>query len=212
MMLKFFGEIHHVLKGSCFTYTLAQALGLKESELIKLLKDLPECRTRAYYSQEFVSEVLTYLDLEYELVDCFTFEYDYFEQVISEALYCGHKVLICYNARKGAPLLGKKAVPETGHYCEVIDIIGDTIRGRQSNVDGEHDGVLRNISLATLWEASTAIRGMKVNYGQILNCKITVGKHAVETATRCGKQICPITKKSRCRFYSDMGGVVIIIK
>lgn len=53
---------------------------------------------------------------------------------------------------------------------------------------------------------------MKVNYGQILNCKITVGKHAVETATRCGKQICPMTKKSRCRFYSDMGGVVIIIK
>lgn len=55
MMLKFFGEIHHVLKGSCFTYTLAQALGLKESELLKLLKDLPECRTRAYYSQAFVS-------------------------------------------------------------------------------------------------------------------------------------------------------------
>lgn len=93
-----------------------------------------------------------------------------------------------------------------------MDIIGDTIRERQSNVDGEHEGVLRNISLATLWEASTAIRGMKVNYGQILNCKITAGKHAVETATRCGKQICPITKKSRCRFYSDMGGVVIIIK
>lgn len=43
MLLKFFGEIHHVLKGSCFTYTLAQALGLKESEL---LKDLPECRIR----------------------------------------------------------------------------------------------------------------------------------------------------------------------
>lgn len=76
MMLKFFGEIHHVLKGSCFTYTLAQALGLKESELLKLL--------------------------------------------ISEALYCGHKVLICYNARKGAPLLGKRAVPETGHYCEIL--------------------------------------------------------------------------------------------
>ena len=27
------------------------------------------------------------------------------------------------------------AVPETGHYCEILDIIGDTIRGRQSNVD-----------------------------------------------------------------------------
>lgn len=211
-MLRFFSEIHHVLKGSCFTYTLAQALGLKESELLKSLSGLPECKTRAYYSQEFVAEVLSYLDLEYELVDCFKFEYDYFEQVISEALYCGYKVLICYNAKKGAPLLGKKAVPETGHYCEILDVIGDTIRGRQSNVDGELAHVLHNISLPTLWEASTAIRGMRVNYGQILNCKIAVSKHVVETTTRCGKQICPITKKSRCRFYSDMGGVVIIIK
>lgn len=23
-------------------------------------------------------------------------------------------------AQKGAPLLGKKAVPETGHYCEIL--------------------------------------------------------------------------------------------
>ena len=56
------------------------------------------------------------------------------------------------------------------------------------------------------------IRGMKVNYGQIMNCKIAVDKHALETKNRCGKEICPLTKESRCRYYSDMGGVVIIIK
>lgn len=211
-MMKFLEELRHVLKGSCFTYTLAKAIGVSEKELLKELSDIPECKTRAYYSQEFVSEVLEYLGLEFELVDCFKYEYDYFEQVISEALFSDHKVLVCYNARKGAPLLGKKAVPETGHYCEILDIIGDTIRGRQSNVDGENMQVLRNMSLATLWEASCLIRGMKVNYGQIMNCKIAVDKHALEVKNRCGKEICPLTKGSRCRYYSDMGGVVIVIK
>lgn len=211
-MLRFLSEIHHVLRGSCFTYTLAQALGLRESELLKTLSALPECKTRAYYSQDFVAEVLTYLNLDYELVDCFDVEYDYFEDVISEALYDKRKVLVCYNAKKGAPLLSKKATPETGHYCEITDIIGASVRGRQSNVDGEAAHVLEHVSLPTLWAASNLIRGMKVDYGKILNCKIKVSKHALETTTRCGKQVCPLTKNDRCRFHADMGGVVIIIK
>lgn len=210
--MNFLQELVHVQRGSCFTYTLATALGVKESVILGKLKGLPECQTRAFYSSSLVADVMEELGLEYTLTDCFPYDYDYFEQVITESLFSGYKVMICYNAQKGATLLGKRPTPESGHYCEIISIVGDRIRGRQSNVDGEKAGVLKDTSLMDLWEASRAIRGLKVDYGKIRKCHISVGKHEVETVNRCGLTTCKFTGNNRCRFYSDMGGVVIAFK
>lgn len=206
----FIAEIKHCMTGSCFTWTLATALGITEEAVIKAAKEIPECQFRAYYSSELISQLLTRMDVEFKIRRPDT--YNRWCRLLDRELDAGNKCIVLYNADHGRILTKKRPTAQSGHFLEVLETEAFSFSGRQSNVDGEKNKEVVHKSLSDLYTSSHMFDNFVMDYGKLRKCRIEIPKHEVGKGSRCGKSVCPITGSSRCRFECDMGGAVLVLK
>lgn len=209
-MAGLYEEIRHLLRGSCFTWTLATALNITEETVIKVAKEIPECQFRAYYSSELISQLIEQMGVEFKIRKPDT--YNRWCKLLDRELEAGNKCILLYNADHGRILTKKKPTAQSGHFVEVLETGAFSFSGRQSNIDGERNKEVVNKSLSDLYESSHMFDNFVMDYGKLHKCKIEVPKHDVGKRTRCGKEVCPITGSTRCRFTCDMGGAVLVLK
>lgn len=208
-MPNFIEEVRHLLRGSCFTWSLSTALGITEEAVIDCAKKIPECQLRAYYRTGLIMQLLDSMKVKYSLYQSDSFSAWCFS--IDRALDSGNKVLLLYNADHGKILTKKRPTLQSGHYLEILSTEAFTFTGRQSNVDGEKNGVVVDKRLEDLYESSCMFDDFTVDYGKLRKCRIEIPKHEVGLRSRCGcLDVCPILK-SYCRFKCDMGGAVLVL-
>lgn len=203
-------ELRHLVRGSCFTKTLADALGKTEDDILYYKNGVLEMTFNAYYSQSFLRSLLNEMGLDFHLVKPVDFEE--WCSAAQQALTDGYHVLVCYDADHGKMSLNHDPHMKSGHYAEILSISGDTFTGRQSNVDGERRGELKNKRLEDLYASSLQTNKIRVNYGKLNKCPVRVSKHTAETEPRCGSGVCLISGNQRCMYQCDMGGVLILVK
>lgn len=203
-------EIRHLLRGSCFTKTLADALDLTEDDVLAYKNVLLEMTFNAYYSQDFLRELFKEMRLDFQLLVPANFET--WCTALTQALADGYHVLVCYDADHGEILTDHTPHMKSGHYAEVVHVRDGIFTGYQSNSDGERRGVLVRKQLKDLYISSLRTNSIHVNYGKLNKCPMRVSKHVAETEPKCGSSVCLISGNQRCVFQCDMGGVLILVK
>lgn len=136
--------------------------------------------------QELVDEVLTKLAIPHTIVNCHDKGYEYFKTVVKGALSLGDRVIVCALSKNNKLLLTDSPKLSDGKY-QVVTGTEDLFR---------------------LWESCEMVRYLHIDYGKLRKCKVVTSKGSCN----CGEPVCRFTGNNRCKFYSDMGGVVIVIR